>query len=216
MTTSNRRPDLVADAVAKAARRLLPFLLLLYYALIYLLIQMSVYGVTIYLPAQVEQLLGRKAGFEVGAVAAVPWVCALLAVWWLPRVARSSLRRRALAAWTLGGAALGVGLSATQLPGLGLAALCVAAAGFISVQPVFWTFPTDELGGAAAAGGIALINSCGAVGGFLAPNVRAMAEQGFASPTAGVTVLAALTGLAAVLIGTLPKAPEPRPLVTGP
>ena len=37
--------------------------------------------------------------------------------------------------------------------------------------PVFWTLPTAFLTGAAAAGGIAMINSVGNIGGFLGPNI---------------------------------------------
>ena len=38
--------------------------------LIYFLIQVSVYGVVFALPSQVERLLGKAAGFEVGLVTA--------------------------------------------------------------------------------------------------------------------------------------------------
>ena len=51
----------------------------LYLALIYLLIQASVYGVVFYLPSQVAGLLGTKVGLLVGVVSAIPWLCALLA-----------------------------------------------------------------------------------------------------------------------------------------
>ena len=37
--------------------------------------------------------------------------------------------------------------------------------------PVFWTLPTAFLTGAAAAGGIAMINSVGNIGGFLGANI---------------------------------------------
>jgi hypothetical protein len=86
---------------------------------------------------------------------------------------------------------------------LGLAALCCAASGFIAAQPLFWTFPTRYLTGAAAAGGIALINSLGGLGGFIAPSLRTAAEHIFASTSAGLLVLGAASLLAALLIGTL-------------
>lgn len=44
----------------------------LYLALIYLLIQASVYGVVFYLPSQVAGLLGTKVGLLVGVVSAIP------------------------------------------------------------------------------------------------------------------------------------------------
>ena len=98
------------------------------------------------------------------------------------------------------GCAAGLALSvAATSPLLSLVALCFATAGFIGVQPLFWTFPTDYLGSAAAAGGIALINSLGSVGGFFAPNVRTWAEHFFASPSAGLYLLAGTTLMGAAL-----------------
>ncbi|MFC3217223.1 hypothetical protein [Comamonas sp. JC664] len=65
---------------------------------------------------------------------------------------------------------------------------------------MFWTFPANTLAGAAAAGGIALINSLGAVGGFVAPIVKNWAEGHFHSPAAGLYLLAGTTVLAALLV----------------
>ena len=51
---------------------------------------------------------------------------------------------------------------------LGLALACV---GMKSMLPTFWTLPTSFLSGAAAAGGIALINSVANLGGLLGPTI---------------------------------------------
>ena len=59
------------------------------------------------------------------------------------------------------------------------------------------------LTGAAAAGGIALINSLGSLGGFIAPSLRTAAEHAFSSTSAGLLLLGACSLLAALLIGTL-------------
>ncbi|MGE8445360.1 MFS transporter [Comamonas sediminis] len=173
----------------------------LYLALVYLLIQASVYGVVFYLPSQVAGLLGTKVGLQVGLVSAIPWLCALLAAWWVPGLAQRSQKPRSVASMTLLVAAIGMAASVSfSSPLLGVAALCFAAAGFIAVQPVFWTFPANTLAGAAAAGGIALINSLGAVGGFVAPIVKNWAEGHFHSPAAGLYLLAGTTVLAALLV----------------
>ncbi len=173
----------------------------LYLALVYLLIQASVYGVVFYLPSQVAGLLGTKVGLQVGLVSAIPWLCALLAAWWVPGFAQRSQKPRSVASMTLLVAAIGMAASVSfSSPLLGVAALCFAAAGFIAVQPVFWTFPANTLAGAAAAGGIALINSLGAVGGFVAPIVKNWAEGHFHSPAAGLYLLAGTTVLAALLV----------------
>lgn len=170
--------------------------------LIYFLIQVSVYGVVFALPSQVERLLGKAAGLEVGLVTAIPWVCALIAAFLIPRLALG--RRRLVACLVLVTCALGLGLATHAWPVVALIGLCVAAAGFISVQPVFWTFPTERLAGAAAAGGIALINSIGNLGGFVAPSLREWVEQVTGSTNSGLLVLMGVTCLAALAMACLP------------
>lgn len=172
----------------------------LYLALIYLLIQASVYGVVFYLPSQVAGLLGARWACR-SAWSRPSWLCALLAAWWVPGFAQRSQKPRTVASVTLLVAAIGMAASVSfSSPLLGVAALCFAAAGFIAVQPVFWTFPVNTLAGAAAAGGIALINSLGAVGGFVAPIVKNWAEGHFHSPASGLYLLAGTTVLAALLV----------------
>jgi MFS transporter, ACS family, tartrate transporter len=48
-------------------------------------------------------------------------------------------------------------------------AIMLAQMGQSSIAPTFWTLPTAMLSGTAAAGGIALINAVGNLGGFLGP-----------------------------------------------
>jgi MFS family permease len=185
----------------------------LFLALVYFLIQVSVYGVVFYLPTQVAALMGRKVGFDVGLVTAIPWVCALAAAYWIPRWAERRGAHALIAFLTLGVSGLGIALSVNApSPLIALVALCFAAAGFIAVQPLFWTFPTAYLGGAAAAGGIALINSLGALGGFVAPNVKTWAEQSFGSPAAGLNLLAATTVIGALLFLALRRRAAARPV----
>jgi MFS family permease len=179
------------------------------FVLIYALIQVSTYGVVFYLPSEVAALLHRPAGFIVGLVSAIPWLCALVAVYALPRAADAFRNHRLLASLTL----LISGLASLAFPTAGpiaaLAALSIAAAGFLAVQPVFWTFPTGYLADRAAAGGIALIGA-GNLGGFFAPNLKVWADQAFHSTTAGLYLLAALTLLNSALIATIRNVPRTR------
>jgi MFS family permease len=182
---------------------------------IYLLIQMSVYGVIFYLPQQVAALMGTSVGLRVGVVAAVPWLCALAVTWYVPRRAdrTGGHRRWAVALLVLAGCGIGAsGLAHSPLAAL--IALCCAASGFIAAQPLFWTFPTRYLTGAAAAGGIALINSLGSLGGFLAPTLRTSAEHAFQSTSAGLLLLGATSLAAALLIGTLVRRDASREPLT--
>lgn len=178
---------------------------------IYLLIQVSVYGVVFFLPSQVGALIGRTVGFEVGVVSAIPWICALAATFYLPRLADRTGRRGEIATGALAIAGAGIAISvAASSAWLGLLGLCFAASGFIAAQPIFWGHASTGLTGVTAAAGIAFINSLGAIGSFLAPNARVMAEQLTGEKPAGLYLLAALTLLGAILMLTSRAEPATR------
>ncbi|WP_152363402.1 MFS transporter [Microlunatus speluncae] len=172
----------------------------LYFSVIYLTIQMAVYGVTFYLPTQVAGVVGQEVGFVVGLITGGVWTLAIVGVLIATRLADRTGRRRTIAAVALALAAIGILLSVIlDQPVLVLLALAVGAAGFIAVQPVFWTLPTSFLVGAAAASGIALINSVGSLGGFLAPIVKNWADGAWGAAGGSVT-LAVIAAFGAVLI----------------
>lgn len=174
---------------------------ILFLALIYFLIQCSVYGVTFYMPTQIAAITGTKVGLMVGLITAIPWTFALIASYVIGRLSDATGQRRLIAAATLGVGGIAIAVSAAvSSPVLALVALCFGAAGFIAVQPVFWTLPTGYLAGGAAAAGIGLVNSLGSLGGFVAPNVKNLADKGFSSDQAGLYVLAGLTLLGAVCL----------------
>ncbi|MBS1209205.1 MAG: rhmT 4 [Proteobacteria bacterium] len=174
-------------------------------AIIYMLIQISVYGLIFFLPTQVAALMGQKVGFAVSLVTGIPWVFALIGTYYIPRYSDATGERRNVAALTLLVAGLGIGVSALASPLVALIALCFAAAGFIAVQPVFWTMPTGLLSGAALAAGIGFTNMFGAFGGFLAPLIRVKAESIFANQSAGLLTLAGLAIVGAAAIMALKK-----------
>jgi sugar phosphate permease len=179
-------------------------------ALIYFLLQMGFYGLTFYLPSQIGRLLGSSMGLEVGLVSAIPWACALLGVTLIPPWCDRRGNARGVGAIIL--ALSGCSLAASALVGsplLALAALSAAACGLIVSPALFWTLPTGLLAGAAAAGGIGLINAVGNLGGFVAPNLRAWLDVVLA-PGAG------LIGLGIVnLIGACFYAVAPRRITSG-
>ena len=59
------------------------------------------------------------------------------------------------------------------------------------------------LSGAAAATGIATINSIGNLGGFVAPNLKTVMENQFADPRAGMFALALVGIVGAILLSRL-------------
>ncbi len=178
----------------------------LFLALVYFLVEMGFYGLTFYLPAQVARLLGTGIGPEVGFVTALPWICALIAVTLIPPWCdrKDNARGIGALATVISGAALATS-ALTASPLVALIALCVAAAGLIVAPALFWTLPTRLLGGAAAAGGIALINSIGNLGGFVAPNLRAGLEIGFHNHAAGLIGLGVGTAIGAACFAVAPR-----------
>jgi sugar phosphate permease len=145
-----------------------------YFALIYFCIQIAVYGFTFFLPTQVTAITGQKLGFAASLVTAIPWVFALLAVAFFPGLADRTRQHRPIGCALLLMTALGIFISGalSDTPVLAIAGLSLAAMGFVAMQPIFWTLPTEYMTGFAAAAGIGLINSLGNLGGFLAPNMR--------------------------------------------
>jgi MFS family permease len=145
-----------------------------YFALIYFCIQIAVYGVTFFLPTQVTAITGQKLGFQASLVTAIPWVFALAAVAFFPGLADRTRKHRPIGTTLLLVTALGIVISGalSGTPVLAIAGLSIAAMGFVAMQPIFWTLPTEYMTGFAAAAGIGLINSLGNLGGFIAPNLR--------------------------------------------
>jgi ACS family tartrate transporter-like MFS transporter len=66
-------------------------------------------------------------------------------------------------------------------------------------KPSFWPLPSTFLTGAAAAGGIALVNSIGNLGGFVGPYVVGWIKDATGSFEAGLYFLAACALASAVL-----------------
>ena len=177
----------------------------LYLALVYFLVEMGFYGLTFYLPTQVARLLGTSIGLEVGLVTSLPWICALVAVTIVPPWCDRKGNARGIGALTAGIAGVALVASAlTPSPLVALIALCVAAAGLIVSPALFWTLPTRLLGGAAAAGGIALVNSIGNLGGFAAPNLRAWLDALFANNSAGLLGLGVVCVIGAAFFAFAP------------
>jgi MFS transporter, ACS family, tartrate transporter len=137
-------------------------------------------------------------------------------VWWGRRSDRLR-ERKAHAAIPLFVAAAGIAVS-TVLPDpvLKVAALSIAGFGIFAVLPVFWTLPTAFLSGAAAAGGIAVINSVGNLSGFAGPFAMGWIRDATGSYTGGLLALAGAAVVAMLIVlalghdATLESAPDMR------
>lgn len=187
----------------------------LYFGLVYFFINLTLYGVTFWLPATVREITGLSS-FAIGLVSALPWVFAAAGLFVLPRLAGPSGRHRQYAAACMVLAAIGLAIAAGVGPVAAVGALCISAFGFIAVLPLFWNLPTSFLSGTAAAAGIALINSIGNLGSFTAPFLLGNIEERTGSIVLGLYILAAGALLCAMLIlasrqrRSAPRSPGPH------
>jgi D-galactonate transporter len=149
------------------------------------------YGLSFFLP-QIVQGFGLNT-FLTTLVSATPYVVGLIGmVWWGRRSDRLS-ERRFHTAFPLFIAAAGIAVStALDDPTLKMISLCVAGFGIFACLPVFWTLPTAFLSGAAAAAGIAVINSIGNLAGFAGPFAMGWIKDHTGSYAGGLLLLAAL------------------------
>ena len=174
---------------------------ILYFCAVYFTIQVSVYGLTFFLPRQIAGIAGRDVGLAVGLLFAIPWIVGLAANFFSGRFADRSGNYRDVATTLL--IISGIGLLVTGLlgnPVLVMIGLCLAAVGFCSAQPIFWNIPTSYLSGAALASSVGLINGVGNLGGFVAPNLRVWVVETFGTESAGLLMLAAMPFLGALLL----------------
>jgi MFS transporter, ACS family, tartrate transporter len=149
------------------------------------------YGLSFFLP-QIVKAFGLNT-FLTTLVSTAPYAVGVIGmVWWGRRSDRVS-ERRIHTAIPLFVAAAGIAVSiALDDPTLKMIALSVAGFGIFACLPVFWTLPTAFLSGAAAAAGIAVINSIGNLAGFAGPFAMGWIKDHTGSYTGGLLLLAAL------------------------
>jgi MFS family permease len=168
------------------------------------------YGIGIWLPQILRQFDLISA--EIGFISAVPYVfaCGGMLLWgW--------------AATFLGGAVANLVLSClVSVAGLvfsvtyqslipALAGLTISLIGVNSARAIFWTIPPRFLTGRAAAGGMAFINSIGALGGFAGPFLMGWLRATTGSFTTGILVMGGFLLLSSALAGLLwPLMREPK------
>jgi ACS family tartrate transporter-like MFS transporter len=87
-----------------------------------------------------------------------------------------------------------------------VAALALATVGIYSALTVFWTLPPAFLTGAAAAGGIALINSIANLGGFFGPTIMGYLKGVTGNYALGFATLGAAEVASAILVLVLGRA----------
>lgn len=170
-------------------------------AAIYAGIVYGLYALGFFLPTIVagfqQQYGTHYSVVQRGLITAVPYVIGAVAMmWWGRHGDRTGERRRHVALPAIiGGLAIPVALYLDN-PFAAMSAVTVCAVGVLAALPTFWALPSAFLSGAAAAGGIALINSLGNVSGFAAPYLTGWLADLTGTQRAGLWVVGASMVLA--------------------
>jgi ACS family tartrate transporter-like MFS transporter len=177
----------------------------------YFCIVIAFYGITFFLP-QIVQSMSSLGSATIVLLAAIPYVAATIGL--VVVGSRSDARRERR--WHVAGPCLigAAGFVLTVLtpatPAVALTTLSIAAFGIWGTLGPFWAIPTALLRGTAAAGGIALVNSIGNVGGFVGPYLMGWIRDATGGFTAGLLTLAAILVLGAVIVLRLEEPEERR------
>jgi MFS transporter, ACS family, tartrate transporter len=169
------------------------------FGVIYLGLNLSSYGIGFWGP-QLIHTVGGFTNMQTGFITAVLYACGGVAMFvWGRHSDRTRERVWHLTAPALLGTVGFVVGSQTGDVRLALVWYTVGMVGLYAALPVFWTLPASRLTGTAAAGGIALINSIGTLGGLLGPVIMGRLNEATGGYSSGLLVIAASVALAGLL-----------------
>ena len=189
---------------------------ILVFCFIFFSVALTIYGATFWLPSMIKKM-GNVSDFEVGLFNSIPWIISIAAMYGFAALAARFKHQQAWVATTLIIAAGGMFMSTYGGPVFAFVAICFAAVGFKAASALFWPIPQAYLDARIAAAVLALINSVGNLGGFVAPTVFGFLEEKTGSIQGGLYGLAATSVLAAIVVffaRTRPRGqkPDDKPL----
>jgi ACS family tartrate transporter-like MFS transporter len=165
---------------------------------IYLFSVTSGYGIVFFLP-QIMKALGYS-NFMTGVLTAIPYTIGVigLLLWGHSSDQRGERRWHLIGALVLSAAGF-VGVALLRESLWAIAAMSIAAIGIYGSRPAFWPMPSMFLTGAAAAAGIALINSVGNLGGYVGPFIVGWIKNSTGSFEYALYFLAGCAALSALI-----------------
>jgi len=165
----------------------------------YFCIISGIYAVAFWLPTLIKSS-GIESLTTIGIYSAIPYVVAALFMWFLAKSSDANQERKwhcIIPIW-LAAIALIISVVYGHNFVLALAAISLATGCMWAAYTVFWAIPSHYLEGTAAAGGIALINTIGLLGGLISPILMGYAKSMTGSLMAGWVVMAVLLGLGSI------------------
>jgi ACS family tartrate transporter-like MFS transporter len=180
---------------------------------VYIVIQIGVYVVNLWMPLILSGLARNSSAAAdaslIARYATLPYLLAAITTVLIGRSSDRTNERRGHIAGCLVLAAIGF-VWAAKAPNIAVAliAMSFAAIGLWSTIGPFWALMTRMVGGAAAAGAVAIITSIGAFGGFLGPYLTGLMRDRTHSFAAGLYTIGGLAVAAALLTFAAPRGPH--------
>src|SRR6478735_11745047 len=170
------------------------------YSALYFGLVCGIYGLGLWMPTIVAAL-GKFSTAEVGFIVFIPYaVAAVFVYFWSKRADRTGKR-----AWhaSVSMVLAGVGLVAAGYllpvnPFLAMVGLTLSAMGIYGAIAPVLSMPSAALTGAAAASGLALVNSLGNLGGFISPYAVGLLKDATGSNQSGLLFLSLCLCITAV------------------
>jgi MFS family permease len=202
-----------ATPVKPSLGKLLKDRQIILFCVIYFFIQLTIYAATFWLPSIIKKM-GDLSDFQVGMFNSIPWLLSIVGMYTFASLSARWKHQQAWVAVALLIAAAGMFMSTTGGPTFAFVAICFAALGFKSASSCFWPIPQAYLDARIAAGVIALINSVGNLGGFVAPTTFGLLEERTGSIQGGLYGLAATSIIAAIIVFAARNKPKAAPAIT--
>lgn len=161
----------------------------------------GIYAISFWLPTIIREA-GVTNTTTIGLYSAIPYIGAIFGMLVLGRTSDLYNERRwhsALPA-LIGAACLVGSVQYKDNFAIALTFLTVATSMMWAAYTVFWAIPSQHLKGDSAAGGIAVINTIGLLGGFFSPTLIGYAKSATSNPNAGLLLMAAVLVLGATLL----------------
>src|SRR5690606_8458634 len=146
--------------------------------------------------------MGWESLWKIGLLSSLPHAAAILAMIGLTRSSDRFQERRFHAALAAFGAAVALlgSVAASASTVISLALLTLATGLMFGAYAVFWTIPTGYFRGAAAAGGIAFVNSIGLFGGLASPALIGWSKEVTGKLTLGILLTALILTIGGIII----------------
>jgi len=172
---------------------------------IYFCIQMGVYAINFWLPSIIKSL-GFESAQTVGWLSAIPYLVAAVFMVLMGRSADSRRERRWHVAVPMLMGLVGLTMAANFSSNIlvVLIGLSLATMGALTALALFWSLPSAFLGSAAAAAGLALINSLGQIAGFVSPFLVGWIKDATQSTDTALYILSSVMLLGAILVLQVP------------